>query len=173
MPDRERGRDTGVAETDSDVMTRDPATGHTARDPATSHTACDAHPRRRVRRRAIRHATPILDTVSGDGRYRTRSGDGRYRTRRTRRHAIRRRTIPHATIIFYSTMPGYARICPDMPGICSDDARLCPVMSDYPVCPATALRDASGPTIALSRAAERATIKRYRHGKEYMFVNRR
>ena len=34
-------------------------------------------------------------------------------------------------------------------------------------------RDASGPTIALSRAAERATIKRYSHGKEYMFVHRR
>ena len=31
----------------------------------------------------------------------------------------------------------------------------------------------SGPTIALSRAAEWATIKRYSHGKEYMFVNRR
>ena len=39
-------------------------------------------------------------------------------------------------------------------------------------CPATALRDASGPTIALSRAAERATIKRHGTTKEYMFVNR-
>ena len=39
--------------------------------------------------------------------------------------------------------------------------------------PATALRVASGPTIALSRAAEQATIKRHGHVKEYMFVNRR
>ena len=39
--------------------------------------------------------------------------------------------------------------------------------------PASVFRDEGGPTIALSRAAERATIKRYSHGKEYMFVNRR
>ena len=33
------------------------------------------------------------------------------------------------------------------------------------------LRDASGPTPRLSRAAERATIERHGHVKEYMFVN--
>ena len=38
--------------------------------------------------------------------------------------------------------------------------------------PASVFRDEGGPTMALSRAAERATIKRYRHIKEYMFVNR-
>jgi len=70
-------------------------------------------------------------------------------------------------------MPGYARICPDMPGICPDDVQLFPVMSRCHVCPATALRAASGPTIRLSRAAERATIKRHGIIKEYMFVNRR
>ena len=37
----------------------------------------------------------------------------------------------------------------------------------------TVCRDASGPTIRLSRAAERATIERHGHVKEYMFVNRR
>ena len=65
------------------------------------------------------------------------------------------------------------RICPDcpeyariMPGLCPDDVRLFPMMSGCLVCPATALRDASGPTIALSRAAERTTIKRHGHTKE-------
>ena len=49
-------------------------------------------------------------------------------------------------------------------------------MRDLSGCPdgsASACRGEGGPTIALSRAAERATIKRYSHGKEYMFVNRR
>ena len=37
----------------------------------------------------------------------------------------------------------------------------------------TVYRDASGPTVRLSRAADGATIKRHSHTKEYMFVNRR
>ena len=48
---------------------------------------------------------------------------------------------------YVRTMPGYARICPMM-SRCRD-------------CPATALRDASGPTIRLSRAAGRAVMKRH------------
>ena len=46
-------------------------------------------------------------------------------------------------------------------------------MSRYRVCPATVLRDESGPTPRLSRAAERAMMERHGHIKEYMFVNRR
>jgi hypothetical protein len=37
---------------------------------------------------------------------------------------------------------------------------------------AWAFRDAGGPTIALSRAAERTMIKRHSHVKENMFVYR-
>ena len=88
MPDRGHGRDTDVAESDSDVTIRDIATSPTARDPATGHpartgpygtpcpatdtTARDDHPRRHARRRAIRHATTILVAGPGDGRYGTR-----------------------------------------------------------------------------------------------------
>ena len=88
MPDRGHGRDTDVAESDSDMTIRDIATSPTARDPATGHpartgpygtpcpatdtTARDDHPRRHARRRAIRHATTILVAVPGDGRYGTR-----------------------------------------------------------------------------------------------------
>ena len=46
-------------------------------------------------------------------------------------------------------------------------------LSDCPDGSASTCRGEGGPTIALSRAAERATIKRYSHGKEYMFVHRR
>ena len=56
-------------------------------------------------------------------------------------------------------MPGNARKCPD-------DGRLFPVMFDEPVRPATALGDASGPTPRLSRAAERAFMKRHGDAKE-------
>ena len=46
-------------------------------------------------------------------------------------------------------------------------------MSRCPVCPAPRFGVEGGPTIALSRAAERTTIKRHGHVKENMFVNRR
>ena len=84
MPDRGHGRDTDVAESDSDVTIRDIATGPTARDPATGDTArtgpygtpCPATDTTarddHARRRAIRHATTILVAGSGDGRYGTR-----------------------------------------------------------------------------------------------------
>ena len=62
-------------------------------------------------------------------------------------------------------MPGYARLYPLMRG----DARSLRLPGRF----GTMCRAESGPTIRLSRAAERATIKRYGHGKEYMFVNRR
>ena len=80
--------------------------------------------------------------------------------RRAIRHAIRRRAILHTAIMLCSDMPGYARLpgCSDMPGC--------------PVCPAPTLGDASGPTSRLSRAAERAVMKRYGNAKENMFVNR-
>ena len=64
-------------------------------------------------------------------------------------------------------MPGYTRLCPVMPGY----VWLGSLMSRCRVCPATALRDASGPTLSLSRAAERAMMKRHGHTKEYVFVN--
>ena len=102
-PDREHGRDTGVAETHRDVTIRDPATGATARDPATDDTARDDLPSCRVRREVIRHAMTLPHAVPGDRRYGmrhpfptpcpapsdtardepdgTRSGDGRYGTR--------------------------------------------------------------------------------------------
>ena len=47
------------------------------------------------------------------------------------------------------------------------------MMSRCRDCPASALWVESGPTIRLSRAAERATIERHGHVNEYMFVNRR
>ena len=47
------------------------------------------------------------------------------------------------------------------------------MMSRYRVCPASVFRDAGGPTVRLSRAAERAMIKRHGHVKEKMFQNRR
>ena len=129
MPDRERGRDTGVAETDSDVMTRDPATGHTARDPAMGDTARDAHPRRRVRRRAIRHATsptardPATDDTARDDHFFTRQCvvrlSGGAAVRWCGGPVVRR---PGGVMMF-----SYARLCPVMPGY----ARLCPIMSDY------------------------------------------
>ena len=131
MPHREHGRDLKVADTDRDVTGRDPATGHTARDPATGHTARDDHPHgmghtgrdpatgptarddhppRRDRRPAIPHATihTARDPATG---YPTATGH-------TGRHD-RQRTIPHATILSYPTMPGNARKCPEMPGLCS------------------------------------------------------
>ena len=128
MPDRGHGRDTGVADTDRAVMTRDPATGPPAHDPATGPPARDAHPHRRIRRRTIRHATPIRDAVSGDGRYGTRRSfpmpypatDDTAHDNHPRR-SDRRPALRHAMIISY---PKYARnmpgICPDMPGICPD-----------------------------------------------------
>ena len=153
---RNHGRDTGVANAGRDRTRRDRATGGTARDPATDDTARDDPPH-----------------TMGDTARETIS------MRRVVRHAIRRRTIPQRQAIRdgvtgdrrYGTqqssrvqnMPGYARTCPDMPGyarICPDDGRLFPMMSRCQDCPATALRGESGPTIALSRAAERATIKR-------------
>ena len=80
-------------------------------------------------------------------------------------------------ILSCPTMPGR---CPDdartMPGNvrkCPDDGRLFPVMFGEPVRPATALGVESGPTPRLSRAAERAMIKRHGHVKEKMFQNRR
>ena len=45
------------------------------------------------------------------------------------------------------------------------------MMSRCRDCPATALWDASGPTIRLSRAAEHDMMKRHGTTKEYMFVN--
>ena len=83
-----------------DVTRRDRATGPTARDPATGRTARDDHPRRRVRRRAIPHATGHTGWCD------------------------RQRTIRHATSLSCPEMPGnarnrtmfgYARICPVMP----------------------------------------------------------
>ena len=62
----------------------------------------------------------------------------------------------------YPGYPGYARLCPVMPGY----ARLYPLMRGdvrslrLPGRFGTMYRGESGPTIALSRAAERATIKR-------------
>ena len=85
MPNRGHGRDTDVAESDSDVTIRDIATGPTARDPATGHrgpTAHDpaaGHPActgpytgRRARRRTRPHAMTIPDAMPGDEPYGTR-----------------------------------------------------------------------------------------------------
>jgi len=174
----------------------------------------DARPWVRQRYKSRRNGHGRDDTRSGDGPYGTRSGDGPYGTRcpsltpcpttgdpaatgPTARDPApgdtvapghtgrrdRRRTIRHAIHL----VSDYARICPDMLGICSeyvrnmpDYARICPehvrlfpMMSRCRVCPAPALRDASGPTIRLSRAAERATIECHGIIKENMFVNRR
>ena len=177
-------------------MACDRATGDTARDPATGPTAHDDHPPRRVRRRArwhairhrlLSHATdvtardPAPAPFARDRLYRTRSGTSSFRTRPTLGHAIRHRLLSHATD-FTARDPATddtahddplvsddARKCPVMPGyarLCPDDGRLFPVMSRCRVCPATALRDASGPTVRLSRAAERAILKRDGHAKE-------
>jgi hypothetical protein len=79
---------------------------------------------------------------SGDGPYGTRSGDGPYGTRRPSltpcpvmgdtarddhpRRRVRRPAIPHATHLVSDD----ARICPDMPGMCSEYTRLCLMMPD-------------------------------------------
>ena len=114
MPDREHGRDTGVADTDRAVMTRDPATGPPAHDPATGPPARDAHPHRRIRRRTIRHATPIRDAVSGDGRYGTR------------------RSFPMPCPTTGDTARDSSRVrrCPDMPGYARNVFGIYPVMPD-------------------------------------------
>jgi len=67
----------------------------------------------------------------------------------------------------------YLKYARNMPGICPEYARNMPGYVSLPGLSGTTLRDESGPTIALSRAAERATIKRHGHGKENMCVNRR
>ena len=142
-------------------------TAGTPRSPTRAGTRRDAIRRRAlrhaIRRRALRHATTIPDAVSGDRRYRTRRAQRDAIRRRGHLAATglmgrrdRRRIIRHTMIISCPIMPGYARICPDMPGyarICPDDVQLFPVMSRCHVCPATALRAASGPTLGLKRAA--------------------
>jgi hypothetical protein len=104
-------------------------TAGTPRSPTWAGTRRDAIRRRAlrlaIRRRAIRHATTIPHAVP----YRTRSGDGRYGTRRpfstpcpamgdTARddHPRRGARRPNHTARDDHFLPGYARICPDMPG---------------------------------------------------------
>ena len=85
MPDRGHGRDTDVAESDSDVTIRDIATCPTARDPATGHRRAlrhtirrqaiphaPGHTGRRARRRTRPHAMTIPDAMPGDEPYGTR-----------------------------------------------------------------------------------------------------
>ena len=111
---------------------------------------------------------PAPAPFTRDRRDGTRSGTGSFRTRPTLGHAIRHRLLSHATD-FTARDPATddtahddplvsddARKCPVMPGyarLCPDDGRLFPVMSRCRVCPATALRDASGPTIRVRCAA--------------------
>ena len=109
-PDREHGRDTGVAETHRDVTIRDPATGATARDPATDDTARDDLPSCRVRREVIRHAMTLPPRRARRRTIPQRqaiqdgvTGDGRYGTRRPSRVRI------------YPDISGNARKCPEMP----------------------------------------------------------
>jgi len=72
-------------------------------------------------------------------------------------------------------MSGYVRLCSVMFGyvrlypLIRGDARSLRLPGRF----GTVCRAESGPTVRLSRAAERDTIERYGHVKEYMFVNRR
>ncbi len=133
----------------TDLTARDPAPAPFARDPAPAPCARDrlygtrsgtgSFRTRLTLRHAIRHPAPL----ARDRFYGTRSDTGSFRTRPTLRHTIRHRLLSHATIMICSeyvrNMPGYARICPMM-SRCRDR-------------PATALRDASGPTIRVRCAA--------------------
>ena len=140
-PDHDHGRDSEVADT---------GRNRTRRDPATDRTARDAHSPRHVRRRALPHATshrgcdPATDDSARDGPDRARSGEGRYGTRRSSR----------------------VRRCPVMPGYARNMFGRCPMMSRCRNRPAPALGVESGPTSRLSRAAERAVMKRHDTVKE-------
>ena len=105
------------------------ATGDSARDPATGDTARDEPDHTRSGDGPFPPRRAIRDGVTGNGRYGTR-------------RASRVRKCPE--------MPGIG-LCSDMPGY----ARLCPMMSRCRDRPATALRDASGPTIRVRCAAGR------------------
>ena len=133
------------------------ATRPTARDPALAPFVRDQLSSRRVRHRLLSHATtfmardPAPAPFVRDHLYGTRSGD---RHDRTRRPFFVRRCL---AVRICPDMSGYVRICPDMSGY----AGICPMMSRCRNRPATAVRAESGPTPRLSRAAERAMIKRH------------
>ena len=137
-----------------------------------------------IRHRHLSHATnftahdPAPASFARDRLYGTRSGTGSFRTRPTLRHAIRHRLLSHATHFMAHDpatddtarddpfLSGNVRKCPEMFGRCSDDVRLFPMMSRCRDRPAPALGVESGPTLSLSRAAERAMMKRHGHTKE-------
>ena len=113
----------------------------------------------RASRPSVRDPAP--DPLACDRLYGTRSGTGSFRTRPTLRHTIRHRLLSHATIMICSeyvrNMPGYARICPMM-SRCRDR-------------PATALRDASGPTHSV-RCAAGSIHRSARATARYCRINR-
>jgi len=82
-----------------------------------------------------------------------------------------RRSLYDANVILFSAHTARNARLPGMPG--------CPECPECPECPAAQrptthpTGGGDGPTVRLSRAAERALIERHGHGKEYMFVNRR
>ena len=159
-------------------------TAETPRSPTRAERGRDAIRRRivrhAIRREAIRHVTTIPHAMFGERRYRMRRAIG---------DAIRRPTLSHATSpitrdepcrtrsgtrpyrtrrSFFTPIYLAARICPDMSGY----VRICPVMLGdarslrLPGLFGTVCRDASGPTVRLSRAADGGIMKRQGTTKE-------